>query len=674
MKVGEKIEPKWFRKTGPIAADYINDRVYYRKELLKGLRSLVSNNSFSMLEGIAATGKTVLARQLGYEFYDKDKVSVYYFDSGLERDFDMNELVNEINSTAGVFILENVHLETRKIQRLCSKVRRHKNRNILFTTRPSFRENLNKEDVGLDEIESIYLEPFDQVDEIIEHFASHHTNVSWSEQVRDLIKDVSARSFWLLSYALKGHVDGDGKGSPRTWVAKGARNDLRELEKLECSFPEVLVSLSPLYQSEVLTEESFLRENLGFEHKTLQRLVCRGDITQQDNKDGYVLYGLPHSALASLYWEFGGKCKIRRRISEYEDFVYEYVTSKVTNGLEALTSCNPETQEKVTLCLIEECRVAEIVENEQSMEAIFWAIYHMSHCHENRDWLTSSLLEVLASKIQSTDDLYHAADCLHTILNVDRGSFGKLWASLELDALARALTTTGHFYGAYKLLLTVSCVETRVSRAFCQMINLDDLLRAFRRSTDFAGICSFIRGLFLCDKNQAYELWSLLDARELAGKMSTASDVFMALKSLCSLFRMDPKIGNQLWSFVDKRDLATTLCTREDVQYIGAAITYVLETDKNIAQELCKLFDLRELAGRLSDTPLLTLLEECIDVIYQIDSDISKNLCSFLDLKKLAITLNQKNEDYVHSVLDTIDKANRKVGNELRKLLAARSA
>jgi len=77
LKIGTDEKPKWFRKTGPIAADFGDDRVYCRNELLEKLRSLVIGNQFSMLEGIGATGKTVLVRQLGLELSnEKNRLSI----------------------------------------------------------------------------------------------------------------------------------------------------------------------------------------------------------------------------------------------------------------------------------------------------------------------------------------------------------------------------------------------------------------------------------------------------------------------------------------------------------------------------------------------------------------------------------------------------------------------
>jgi len=664
---------RWFRREGPIAADFDDGKIYRRHRTLARIREMLLSNHFSFLVGESATGKTVLVKQIGYELSQQENKVVYWFDGALERGFDKDQLIKEINGLSGIFIIENVHLETPKYQRVLYSINPKTHRHVLFTARPSFEYAENKKDRLFSELEHVKLDSSGAVNNIIEHFAVHHPRVHWTKEVQESIKRVCGRSLWLVSYALKGYVDADGCGDTQSWMEEGVKQDLEELERLDTAFPEVMVALSPLSHCEVLTDEFYLRNVLSFDQSELQNLVYSGDITRQDIKNGHVRYGLPHSALARLYWTHGAKYRIRRGIPDYDDFIYSYITSNVANGLEALTSCNQNTEAAVIARIHSAGNVADIVQNEQSMEAIKWAIRHIRKHHdycENNVWLSDDLLGVLAKKIHSTNDLYNAADCLHAIQLVNKTAGPRLWNLLRLDTLAKKITVTDDFYGAYMFLLIVSFFPDDTSREFCRMINLNDLYRKFKQSADFSGICSFILGFLECDKERGYELWGLLNVRELARKMGTVSDIPLAFRSICALFMREPEMGNQLWSFVDKANLAAVISTREDLQWVYPDIGCVLQMNKTLAQDFCGLLELRELAARLSETPRLTLLLSCIDVIHQIDNGIATRLCSLLDPQKIACTLRQKDEDYRHWVLDAIGRVDDNVSNELRALLA----
>jgi len=337
LKVGYG-DPEWFRREGPIAVDFAR-MVYPRQMLLEELKKMVLNNSFSLLEGQPATGKTVLVRQLGYELWQREKLSVYWFDGAVRRDFNVDHLIKEINSILGICIIENIHINTPQYQAIYYSVVKDQNRHVLFTARTSFKHSEIEKQWKISDLKHMTLNPFDQVDEIITHFGRSITSIGLKLGLAIenyySIKGVSEKSFWILGYALKGYVEANGEGEPKNWIRDGVDKDLKELERRNTCFPEIMVSLSPLYQNEVRTEEQFLIKILGFDLAILKQLVCAGEITSQETEEGYVFYGLPHSALAKLYWEYGRVYRRRKDLPEYEEFLYSYVTSDVPNALEA---------------------------------------------------------------------------------------------------------------------------------------------------------------------------------------------------------------------------------------------------------------------------------------------------------------------------------------------------
>jgi len=177
LKIGSDEKAQWFRRSGPIAADFDPGMVCPRQSLLTELKELVLSHHVSLLEGLSATGKTVLVRQMGYELSQKDGLAVYWFDRAVERSFDKDRLIREINSARGVFAIENVHLETPTFQRVYYSIDPDPRRHVLFTARSSFRESEEPRQRG-GEVNRLAPQPVAGY-EIVQHFAEHHADVRW---------------------------------------------------------------------------------------------------------------------------------------------------------------------------------------------------------------------------------------------------------------------------------------------------------------------------------------------------------------------------------------------------------------------------------------------------------------------------------------------------------------
>jgi len=556
LRIDSNDSPKWFRKSGPIAADFNNDRVYWRKKLLKELKSSLLSNCFLILEGIAATGKTVLVRQLSYELYDRDKWSVYYFDCDIERDFDLNEVVREINSTSGVFIVENIHLETEKFQRVYSKVKQIKHKHILFTTRPSFRENSRITDRDLTQIKSIHLKPFDDVDEIIEHFASHHPLLPWSTEVRQRIKENSAKSFWLLSYALGGFLSTHGQGEPKEWIGKSVEKDLQELERICPTFPEVLISISPLYQREVLTEESFLREVLGFEQKTLNELVQRGEITRQKIFYPYLLYGLPHSALAEVYWEYGQVYRRRRMLPAYEDFICRYAVSEVPNGLEAVTKQKGTNRERLLSRLREKNNLTSVVRRSSLRSILDWLMVIDIKTNVNEQ-----LLEILGEKIESATDFLSAGRCFRAVYESDNRVGTKLWQAVDKTKLGNNLI----------------------------------------RVKDTRSAVLFVLNVLVCNEELTWEIFTEVNSQELATRIKETDVTADMIDRFACVNISNSKVGEEVCRFLAD-EIFSVKRGRKRSEWVDpdGFIARILEMDENRDSPLHKSSDVKAVARRLN--------------------------------------------------------------------------
>ncbi|MFC1792435.1 hypothetical protein ACFL3Q_02480, partial [Planctomycetota bacterium] len=182
LKVGSS-ESRWFRREGPLAVDFDCGMVFYRHKTLNEIKKMLTSNHFSLLVGEPASGKTVLVRQAGYDLFKQEKKVVYYFDGALERGFDKYQLIREINGLRGIFIIENIHLETPKYQRVLYSINPNENRHVLFTARPSFEHTEHKKDRKFSELEHVKVDSFEVVDQIIGYFASHHPKLDWTDHM-----------------------------------------------------------------------------------------------------------------------------------------------------------------------------------------------------------------------------------------------------------------------------------------------------------------------------------------------------------------------------------------------------------------------------------------------------------------------------------------------------------
>ena len=383
---------QWFRKRGPIAADFVHKKFHPRHETLERLESLVFGNPVSLLQGEPATGKTVLALNLAYELYRK-KEQVYYFDCDKERNFSRSSLVSDIGKITGIIIIENIHLAPQKFQSLCSDFKLDKDRHILFTCRPSLYDYQSSKSEDLSELPTLAIRPFEEVNKLIDHFVSDQLASPFPPEVLEEIQDVSSDSFWLLAYALMGYIASNGRGRPKDWIETGVTKDLHDLENICAGYPEILIAISTLYRIETLTAENYLTSHLGCSLDVLNALVREGQITRQQSSEGYVFYGLPHSALADAYWEFGQKYKWRMNISQYENFLYDYASSGAPNGLEAIVQAEEDRpRRKATALLADKGKLADIIANEQFVQTVARWLYTADTRIVARDNIIASLV------------------------------------------------------------------------------------------------------------------------------------------------------------------------------------------------------------------------------------------------------------------------------------------
>jgi len=164
-------EPLFFRKSGPIAADIEAGYVYNRDEV-RIVNDALSANMAVMLYGGAASGKTVIARMIAYNWIkDNKKVCFLHFKTDL---VDFNELLKETFNLGTTFpeallIIEDAHLNPQLINLFLSRSKENWPK-LLITSRVNGMQ-LHGEIVNhFNLLHQIELRIFEPADKIIERY------------------------------------------------------------------------------------------------------------------------------------------------------------------------------------------------------------------------------------------------------------------------------------------------------------------------------------------------------------------------------------------------------------------------------------------------------------------------------------------------------------------------
>jgi hypothetical protein len=681
--VMEREHPRWFRRTGPLAIDFYENAFYHRRDKLAKLKSLVMNKPVSVLQGDSATGKTVLALHLAYELCNAPKRIVYYFDCDRDRDFDKSRLLSDIRSVKDVIIVENVHLAVDKFQQVYSAFKYDKKKHILLTSRSSLQLHQDSKSEDLTEVPTLYLEPFEDADGLIDEFLHSHPESPLSLEFRQQIKDVSSDSLWLLAYALVGYVETNGRGEPKSWILAGVRKDLQDLENICVDYPEALTAVAALYRDELLMAERYLVNNLSFSTAILNDLVRRGELVRQETSTGHILYGLPHTALASAYWECCSKYKIRRNFREYEAFIHEYVSSAPPNGLEVLTQTHKDIRDRVMVRLETDGKLVGVISNEQSTAAIdSWLV-----CARKASIAKDDVLTILARKIEQHDCALYVPEMLRYLCFQGEEIWKPFCSKLDCEKLVKRMANTNGMVWAGIAIFENQKYDEPMMRNLYSCINFEDFVQELNQTDDVWTVGRCISAVYRIDPEADTKLSKFLDWRNLAAKLSGLAllqsaewcihDIWSANKDaarlLCDLLcleelaeclnrthnvhisqmvryismicRANPPKGLELWHVLDKKKLATKFCKSNYVGSVGKCIDAIYTLDRVEARKFCSLITTEELAKRLYRFEDPWEIIDCIYSVLRANPDKGLELWQSIDKKHLAAKLSSA--DYI---------------------------
>lgn len=390
--------PRWFRRTGPIAADFEGGTVIRRDADMISLRESIVKNTVTVLVGDEASGKSVMARQLGLECRrQSDFIEIYMLELGAHEQIDLPVLAGEISDIQGLVIIDDAHLNPRLISSLYNKLKRSRTIHTLIVTRPSLWGALNQryDTLGDKSIRdsAMRLGSSNIAEVIAKQFSSEFGLADWQAEAIAAYSKKSKGHLWLLSYALEGALTSGDSGDVNSWIAEGVRLDLQWMErKMEGSnpdFPEICVAISPFYIHEIPVAEPFLAKSLGYKVGTLNKLCQIGAILRIE-KDDDIFYALPHSAIAQAYWNSAGIYRKRLGFQNKEDVYYQYAASKVSNGLMLIMSLELGKCLMVLERIERDDNLLALIEMEESADAI-------------TKWIASDLADQMISDINNEE-------------------------------------------------------------------------------------------------------------------------------------------------------------------------------------------------------------------------------------------------------------------------------
>ena len=638
LKINNSSGAEWFRPDGPLFSDFVDKRVH-RRSILDSLKKTVFEKPAYLLKGEVATGKSVIVRQLMYELLD-NHIIAYCFDVSGDRGFKRDTLLREILSVTGLIIIENVHLEPQKVDWVLSRVTQGEDKHLLFTARTSiddFKGLFNQE---IHRVESKTLRAFEEADKIIDCFLRHPDTPSEVSNRREELLKVSKDNFWLLSFALLGCAASQGKGEPQSWISNRVNDYLASLKELRddkyCQqYPEIVLALCPLYKNEVVTEQSYLTDMLGLNEDAIEGLARRGEITRQETEDGLVFYGLPHSALADAYWEHGKKH--RRKLPEYEDFIDDYASSGMSNGLKAVVCVGRGVGTQI-LDRLDACdKLANTIKKERDTSIVAELVKVANADIMNK----TDIADAVARKIEECNDLIVILKCIFFAYYFSPKLCRKTW-ELCKNKFAHRLNHTEDVEDIATCIGDIHSASLGMAKELCVLFSFKQIATNLNQSQELRGIINCICRIHNSNQETCQKIWGLCKER-LAAKLNQTDDIEDIIICIGMIRYTSPDMAKELCGLLGHTELAMRLNQSQELENIGRCINKVHVSNTVIGQkiwELCK----ERLAAKLSQTENVGDAAICIGNIRNASLDMAKELCDLLDVMGLAMRLNQSHE------------------------------
>ena len=666
LRIGDSgLQPQWFRRQGPMEADFLAKCVVMRNDEVKRIWGALQDGKITVVVGDSASGKSSLVRQLMYMFHNEDTYDrdIFYLNCGEYSHLDEGNVLDEIRQVTGLVVVEDAHIFAAEVDRMLDRLRTTARPALLVVMRPSFWDRLDPKSSSnlVLKDDAIQLEVNDVAERIMEAYDPQLSKSDdGTREIRDRLKEATGQNLWLLAYALAGRQQSQGKGIPSEWIACAVVGDLHRLgyqaADSNAIYPQILVSLSVLYRHEIPTAESYLVGRLGFDPNILNRLVARGDITRTcDAQHAY--YGLPHSCLANAFWEHGQRywrpvalraALLPGNLQEQQDaFLYDYAASGAGNGLRAINVSAWDLRAQLLARLDSEGLIDHVLESSDCpWELCYWAKAVAENVAYSADVMPASRWQSML-KSEQLDQLFGSAltspervpNFGAWFLSASSIPFRKdawqhIWQGVDHVEFAQRIQNHPEGIGCLeKVLCGLACGDKAAAIKFLKLLDYQELAKRAVREESLRDVHSFLTYLRWTDEHSAKKFLKQADTAALGRRLDASCNMRTVAKTLETVTCIDPKIGAHLWSLLDHKQVAERLMSMNEPVLVCSFLSIL---GRNMASDIWQLLDHQQLADDTMNAKEPVTAAFCFRLLHRTSREMAHRFYSLLKKQSLA--------------------------------------
>ena len=587
LEVGCTEHPEWFRKRGPVFADFEAGYVS-EPAILHRLRDSLRDHPVCWVIGPRGSGKTVLARYLTYCLYHEARCPAYHFRPPTLPS--SARAAREINAVNGLVILEDAHRDPAWFQDVLSRVRLSGHRHVVVTARDSALSHYDPAQRPPHEWCCIRTDLSADIKRICSHFEKYHCircraqDVAWSWEYDNL---------WHLAYVLRGILS--RSRDPITYRTCGDEvlADLEDLERRNPAYPRILVAVARASFYEQPVAEAYLTNALGFSSIDLLDLVRIGEL-ERETINGQYFSRMPHPEIGHLYAWHGTPYTLGKA----RDFILDYVRFGAPNALSVMLSAWDENLPSI-LAAHETGAVVGLLASEESADLLRrWMVLAA-----REDKLGYQYVRVLANRLMGFEDL---------------ADVGRLLAGL-VD------------------------VPPQFAMAVCERLDVDEVVARINRSTDLEAIYAALDGLRVAPE-VAERVHAQLRHGYLAERIAGPTAAEQHVLGFAELWQRSPALGKAIWSRMDREAFVRrlgTICPQD----LASCVYLMHQADESAAEEVLRKCAWKKIAEQVNNCWRFESIAAMTEALFRISTSWGQRLWKFVDPAAVAGCLTSEIEE-----------------------------
>ncbi len=612
LKKGKVKEGKFFRNEGPLWIDFEEGYVIKRDEVNKIKDTFKSGSQYIMLVGGAASGKSVIARNIGFELAEES--DVFYINSKIFETHKVDTIFESILKLKGntLVIIEDVHLYPEHCSDLIKQLSdKETDIKILFTARPTYNR-LGITSSNLDLCKEFKLEAFDSADSIIKKYAEKKGLPQPSEEELEMLKNQSTESLWVLAYFLMAWEQ--GKTIEINQVYKKVHDDLRGLDnKYKINGAHyIILALAPFYQFEIQVEKPFLIQELGLYETTIQKLIDAGEIKENN---GFL--SLHHSTLAELY------IKACERYHDLVDSLFYKLKhldfhdeeNYTINMFQYYLRCKPKNYYDI---LGKSSSINSFFGNMSSpINSFFGYIF--------KDEKTCNAIRELLSK---EPDVEKIGWCIRNIASVCSNVGKALVNDLDLNNLKSKIEIESNFEKIGWCIWMISSICSNVGKALVNDLDLNNLKSKIEKEPDIAIIGIYVSYISKASGEVGKALVEIVKS-----KIEMEPDLELIGICMVQLSVRNNVFGEAVLESIDLNNLKSKIERESYIKTIGDFMFFITFANRKLGKALYGILDLNIIREKIEKESDIETIREFVHDISITNSEMGKSLAEVLKAK-----------------------------------------